>query len=141
MEMILTGNRINAEDAEKLGLISRVFPADQLIDETIKIAEQIANYSSISTQLAKEATNLGKNLVYFLLDHLMTCASMFRLFLHLLAFETTLLQGERCASHISNITIALVRRKKRKRQNDLFLNFRSKTKKRSFPIDFVSSRE
>lgn len=60
MEMILTGNRISAKDAEQLGLISRVFPADHLIDETIKIAEQIANYSNISTALAKEATNLGK---------------------------------------------------------------------------------
>ena len=59
MEMVLTGNRINAQEAEKIGLVSRVFPAEQLVDEAIKTAEKIASHSRIVVQLAKEAVNTG----------------------------------------------------------------------------------
>ena len=60
MEMVLTGNRINAQEAEKIGLVSGVFPADQLVDEAIKTAEKIAGHSRIVVQLAKEAVNAGE---------------------------------------------------------------------------------
>ncbi|KAL4241005.1 putative enoyl-CoA hydratase [Mactra antiquata] len=59
MEMVLTGNMINAEDAEKAGLVSKVFPVDQVVNEAIKTAEQIAGYSKITTALCKEAVNKG----------------------------------------------------------------------------------
>ena len=60
MEMVLTGNRINAQAAEKMGLVSAVFPPDQLVDQAIKTAEKIASHSPIIVQLAKEAVNTGE---------------------------------------------------------------------------------
>lgn len=60
MEMVLTGNRINAKEAEKMGLVSAVFPPDQLVDQAIKTAEKIASHSPIVVQLAKEAVNTGQ---------------------------------------------------------------------------------
>jgi enoyl-CoA hydratase/carnithine racemase len=74
MEMVLTGNRINAQQAEKIGLVSAIFPADKLVEEAIKTAEKIASHSKIVVQLAKEAVNAGQcalscnmKIVYFLL--------------------------------------------------------------------------
>lgn len=57
MEMILTGNRINAQEAEKAGLVSKVFPVDQVVDEAIKTAEQIAGFSKLTVGMCKEAVN------------------------------------------------------------------------------------
>ena len=61
MAMILTGNRINAQEAAKMGLVSAVFPADQVVDRAIKTAEKIASHSPIVVQLAKEAVNAGES--------------------------------------------------------------------------------
>lgn len=61
MEMILTGKRISAQEAERIGLINAVYPADQVVDQAIKTAEKIANYPRIVTQLAKEAVNTGES--------------------------------------------------------------------------------
>ena len=55
MEMVLTGNRINAQDAEKAGLVSKIFPVEELVDAAIKTAEKIANHSPIIVKMAKEA--------------------------------------------------------------------------------------
>ncbi|XP_045211868.2 enoyl-CoA hydratase, mitochondrial-like [Mercenaria mercenaria] len=57
MEMVLTGNRINAQEAEKAGLVSKIFPVDQVVDEAIKTAEQIAGFSNVTTGMCKEAVN------------------------------------------------------------------------------------
>lgn len=59
MEMVLTADRISAHDAEKAGLVSKVFPVDQLVDEAVKTAEKIASYSKIATAMCKEAVNAG----------------------------------------------------------------------------------
>jgi enoyl-CoA hydratase len=59
MEIVLTGNRIKAEEAKNIGLVSAVFPSEQLVDEAIKTAETIASHSPIVVQLAKEAVNAG----------------------------------------------------------------------------------
>lgn len=57
MDMILTGRMMDAEEAERSGLASRVFPKDDLVDEAIKVAETIAELSRPSAMIAKEAVN------------------------------------------------------------------------------------
>ena len=57
MDMILTGRMMDAEEAERAGLVARIFPADTLMEETMKVAEQIAEYSSPSVMIAKEQVN------------------------------------------------------------------------------------
>lgn len=60
MEIILTGNRIGAQEAKRIGLVSAVFPVDKVVEEAIKIAEKIASHSKIIVQLSKEAVNACK---------------------------------------------------------------------------------
>jgi enoyl-CoA hydratase len=69
MDMILTARMMDAAEAERANLVSRVFPADQLVAEAIKIAERIASLSPVSVSMAKQAVNR--------------------------AFETTLVEGVR----------------------------------------------
>ncbi len=57
MDMILTGRMMDAEEAERSGLASRVFPVDDLVTETLKIAQSIAELSRPSVMLSKEAIN------------------------------------------------------------------------------------
>jgi enoyl-CoA hydratase len=67
MDMVLTGRQIDAAEAERSGLVSRVVPADRLLDEALRVAETIATRSLPAAMAAKEAVNT--------------------------AFETTLAQG------------------------------------------------
>jgi enoyl-CoA hydratase len=68
MEMILTGDMIDAETARALGLVNHVYPADELEENTLKLAAKIASKSPIALQMAKEAvktaakTNLDEGL-------------------------------------------------------------------------------
>ncbi len=57
MELILTGRIMDAAEAEKSGLIARVVPAANLMEEAIKVADTIANMSLPSVLAAKEAVN------------------------------------------------------------------------------------
>jgi len=57
MEMILTGRMMDAAEAERSGLVTRVVPADKLMDEAMKVADTIANLSLPSVLAAKEAIN------------------------------------------------------------------------------------
>jgi len=57
MDMILTARMMDAAEAERANLVSRVFPADQLLPEALKIAERIANLSPVAVQFAKQAVN------------------------------------------------------------------------------------
>ncbi len=57
MDWCLTGRMIDAAEAEKAGLVSRVVPADRLLDETMAIATQIASYSLPVVMKVKEAVN------------------------------------------------------------------------------------
>ncbi|CAB3223694.1 unnamed protein product [Arctia plantaginis] len=57
MEIVLTGNFIDANEAEKMGLVSRVFPVEKLLEETIKLAERIGTHSPLIVKLAKQAVN------------------------------------------------------------------------------------
>jgi enoyl-CoA hydratase len=69
MDMVLTARMMDAAEAERANLVSRVFPADQLVAEAIKIAARIAGQSPIAVSMAKQAVNR--------------------------AFETTLVEGVR----------------------------------------------
>lgn len=55
MEMVLTGKFISAREAWNAGLINRVVPVEIYLQETIKLAKQVAEMSPIAAQLAKEA--------------------------------------------------------------------------------------
>ncbi|MEQ9435699.1 enoyl-CoA hydratase-related protein [Hyphomonas sp.] len=54
MDMVLTGRMIDAAEADRIGLISRVVPHDSLMDEAMKAANEIASYSLPSLMAAKE---------------------------------------------------------------------------------------
>ena len=53
MEMILTGRIIDANEAERIGLVDRVIPHKYLMDETIKVAAEIATNPYLSVRSAK----------------------------------------------------------------------------------------
>jgi enoyl-CoA hydratase len=57
MDLILTGRMMDAAEAERSGLVARVVPAGQLLEEAMKIAETIASLSLPSVLGAKEAIN------------------------------------------------------------------------------------
>jgi enoyl-CoA hydratase/carnithine racemase len=54
MEMLLTGDAIDAESAARWGLINRVVPADQLLDTAMNYARRIAANAPLAVQAAKE---------------------------------------------------------------------------------------
>ncbi len=57
MDMVLTGRMMDAAEAERCGLVSRVVPAEALVDEAVKAAEKIATFSQPAIMMAKEAVN------------------------------------------------------------------------------------
>src|SRR5689334_6400067 len=59
MELILTGEIIDAKTAFTIGLVNHIVPADQLQTKTLDIAKRISEKSPIALQLAKEAVKLA----------------------------------------------------------------------------------
>lgn len=59
MEMILTGDMIDAATAERFGLVNHVYPFAELEAETMKLAEKIAEKAPIALQLCKEAVKFA----------------------------------------------------------------------------------
>jgi enoyl-CoA hydratase len=57
MEMCLTGRFMDAEEAERAGLVSRVIPAAELLDEALKVAGQIAGMAPLAVKANKEMIN------------------------------------------------------------------------------------
>ena len=80
MDLILTGRMMDAAEAERCGLVSRVVPLAQLMDEALAAAEKIAGMSLPATMVAKEAVNR--------------------------AFETTLAEGVRFERRTFHATFA-----------------------------------
>ncbi|MDH3716319.1 MAG: enoyl-CoA hydratase [Gammaproteobacteria bacterium] len=80
MEMCLTGRMMDADEAERSGLVARVVANDQLLDTALTAANQIAGYSRVAVYLAKESVSR--------------------------AFETTLLEGLRFEKRLFHATFA-----------------------------------
>lgn len=55
MDLVLTGRMMDALEAERAGLVSRVVPVDRLLEEALAVAGTIASYSLASVLMAKEA--------------------------------------------------------------------------------------
>jgi enoyl-CoA hydratase/carnithine racemase len=55
MELVLTGRRINAEEALRLGFVNRVAPKDAWLDEAIELAGVIARRPPLAVKMAKQA--------------------------------------------------------------------------------------
>lgn len=62
MYMCLTGEMIDAETAYQNGLVAKVYPADDLVDEAVKVANKIAGKGRMSVMMAKEAVNASQEI-------------------------------------------------------------------------------
>ncbi|MDV8107511.1 enoyl-CoA hydratase-related protein, partial [Rhodococcus sp. IEGM 69] len=80
MELCLTGRNMDAEEAERAGLVSRIVPAADLLDEALQTATTIAEMSLPVAMMAKEAVNRS--------------------------FETTLTEGVRFERRVFHSTFA-----------------------------------
>ncbi|MBN1381714.1 MAG: enoyl-CoA hydratase/isomerase family protein [Deltaproteobacteria bacterium] len=58
-ELIITGRRINAQEALRLNLVNHVYPKDQLLAEAKKLAEEMANLNPRHVEAAKRAVNMS----------------------------------------------------------------------------------
>lgn len=56
-ELMLTGRFVDAEEAERIGLVNRVVPAEQLIEEAFEVAAQIARNTPFGVTLTKRVLN------------------------------------------------------------------------------------
>ncbi len=56
-ELLLTGDSIDANEAHALGMVSKIFPADELADRTVAFARRIAERPTMAALLVKEAVN------------------------------------------------------------------------------------
>ena len=57
MDMILTSRMMKADEAERAGLVSRVVPADKLMEEALDAASKICSYGRVAVMAAKESVN------------------------------------------------------------------------------------
>jgi enoyl-CoA hydratase len=62
MEMVLTGRIMDAQEAERSGLVSRVVPVADLLDEALRVANVIANLSAPVVRLARAAVSLAQEM-------------------------------------------------------------------------------
>jgi len=85
MDMVLTGRQMDAAEAERAGLVTRVVPAASLLDEAMKTAEKIAAMSLPALMMAKEAVNRS--------------------------YETTLAEGVRFERRLFHATFGMADRK------------------------------
>ncbi len=57
MEMIITGDFIDAQEAYRIGLVNKVFPLDKLMEKAMELAQKIALRPPLAVRYAKEAVN------------------------------------------------------------------------------------
>ena len=80
MDLCLTGRMMDAAEAERLGLVSRIVPPDKLMEEALAVADKVASMSRPIAMMVKEAVNR--------------------------AFETTLAEGVRFERRLFHSTFA-----------------------------------
>jgi enoyl-CoA hydratase len=56
-ELLLTGDAISVEEAHRLGMVSKIFPTDELSERTLEFAKRIAQLPTVSALLIKESVN------------------------------------------------------------------------------------
>lgn len=61
-ELIMSGEQVTAQRAYEIGLVNRVFPAEQLMEETKKFAQRLAGLPPFALRMAKYAINYGYDL-------------------------------------------------------------------------------
>ena len=59
MELILTAKVIKAEEAERIGLVSHVYPAEELMDKALELANAIAANAQVAVRQSKAAIRRG----------------------------------------------------------------------------------
>jgi enoyl-CoA hydratase/carnithine racemase len=64
LEMLLTGDFIDAEKAERIGLVNKVVPSDKLMDEAMNLATKLASKSPIALQMGKKAFYTMSDMVF-----------------------------------------------------------------------------
>jgi enoyl-CoA hydratase len=57
MELILTGDFIDAQEAYRIGLVNKVLPQEELMDKATELAKKIASRPPLAVRFAKEAVN------------------------------------------------------------------------------------
>lgn len=57
MEIVLSGEMFSAQEAERAGLVSKVFPTSEVVDKAKALAETISSYSQVAVQMNKELVN------------------------------------------------------------------------------------
>lgn len=62
LEMFWTGDMISAEEAERIGIVNRVFPADKLMDGTLAFAQRLASGPSVAIQATKRVCYQARNI-------------------------------------------------------------------------------
>ena len=62
LELILTGNKIDAEEAQRIGLVNQVLPADQLREHARGVAKTILKRSPVAVRFAKESVRRGASM-------------------------------------------------------------------------------
>jgi enoyl-CoA hydratase len=61
MDLCLTGRMMDAAEAERAGLVARIVPAGELVEEAVRTAEKIAGLSRPVVMMAKEAVNRAED--------------------------------------------------------------------------------
>jgi len=74
-ELLLTGDSIDAEEAHHLGMVSKIFPTEELSDRTLEFARRIAALPTITALLIKESVNQSVDNMGFY-NALQTCFNM-----------------------------------------------------------------
>ena len=64
-ELLLTGDSLDAEDAYRLGMVSKVFPRDELEDKTLEFARRIAKVPTMASLLIKDSVNSAADAMGF----------------------------------------------------------------------------